>query len=194
MIKNSLFVRLLWDYLTICKTSKEHPKALANSFIIGCITVWLIYMTGINPTALVTKINGYLTNVITALSILVGFSAASFSIMATSNSPLILELAKKPATSTHSQLEQLLTYFAWSVLVQLVLVLGCLLLSFVLTYIEPIRIYDQSFGLLVLKYGGYFIWTLFVTGTTSMVYSILITFRSVYLLYLFMISSVRNTN
>ncbi|MEG6512436.1 hypothetical protein V6C32_10980 [Desulforamulus ruminis] len=179
-------LRILLDYFELSR-SKHLFLDFCISLILGLATVGLLFYLNATTYFIINAINSTVGVAITAFSILAGFNATSLSIFATSNSPVAKKLKNELIKNTNrAKMEQILSYFSWSVVVQLVLLLLSVIASFLFANDSPFKKF-----VLTHVYGDTAIWIILLFGMTGVFYSVNLTIRNISLLYYFLVADSR---
>lgn len=179
-------LRIFYDYLDLSR--REHLYFdFGVPVAISLLTVIILFMTGATPSFLVSVINSSIGVMITAFSILAGFNTASLSIIATSSSKVAQQLKENYIIgSDRKQMEQILAYFAWSVVFQLTLLFISMALMFVFAVDSSCLAFFQF-----TRKGVNLLWGLMFVDIIGVLYSIVLTIRNITILYKFLIAESR---
>lgn len=136
--------------------------------------------------------NAHVGSVITALSILAGFNVTSIAIIATSQSEVSQYLRNNKIEGKNATLlEQIISFFCWAIMVQLLALLLSIIAIFIFKFLFPMEnriIWDTKyFNFTCLN----LIWIILFFGAWFVAYSITLTVRNVSILYYYLVADSR---
>lgn len=172
-------MRILGDYLELARR-KHLCMDVGFPCVIAIIVAVILSCTNASVSQELKAMASFINVAITAFSIMAGFNATSLSIFATSDSPMARTLKQKRIKDTNrTQMEQILAYFSWSVIVQLVLLFLGMIMSILLSY-----------GLVQFE-GRLSSFAVSSLTTFGVLYAIALTLRNVAILYQFLVADSR---
>jgi len=178
-------LRILRDYLDLAR--QDHLRIdFGLPFAIGSIALAALIFSKANSSSLILEASSLTGVIVTAFTLLAGFNATSLSIFATSNSPLAQSLKEQLIEGTdRPKIEQLLAYFSWSVVFQLILLFLSITVFFLSSFLsEESAIFQNEIFIIV---SWFIIWA----GLIGILYSIMLTMRNVSILYYYLIADAR---
>lgn len=184
-MKTDSIRRVFLDYHDLAKDEDILADIIVPS-VIGLIIIITALCSQVTIKTLTQGLNGTLNTIVTALSILAGFNTASLSIIATSNSEIVSLLRRELIEGTNrAKIEQIISYFSWSVIFQLVLLTFSIVISLLYGYLLPIDrlILSQVFSVVT--------WGVVSIVIIGAIYSLKLTIRNILILHMFLIADSR---
>lgn len=176
--------RIINDYFTLVRA--EHLKYdLGISVLLVGVIITLSVYYNIGIEILFKELTQTISTIIAAFSILSGFNIASLSIFSTSKSSIAEKLRTEKIKDTdRAKIEQILSYFSWSILIQLT----SLLIAIVLPIIYSVLPMEEFAANSLFKC---LLWLSFSIILVLILYSIHLTMRNVWILYHYLVAEAR---
>lgn len=177
--------KILCDYLYLAR--KDHIKGdVTISLLVGTLIATIAVFMAHDKHVTVTMLVNLVSSVITAFSILAGFSTTTLTIFVTSNSPVIQELKTQYIKGKpRLKIEQIIVYFTWAIALQLLLLLISIAISLLLSGLY------KDHWLLTTPIGAVMLYVTLFAQTTGVAYAISLSLRNVSIVYSFLISDSR---
>lgn len=170
-------------------TFYEKITDIGGSVLLSGVVCLLLWLKHPPIQEFIPFTNQLVSTVITVLSILAGFNIAAVSIIGSSQSPLIKVLAEtKMENQKISNLEGIISFFSWAIVVQLIILLFSIIFFIVAgSVMTPTR---SAFSFYNIPKFPVLLFLMFV-GTSTSLHSILLTLRNITGLFLLLVKSTK---
>ena len=190
----SLVRRVFTEYFNLTR-----PNTILFNFtfclFLAASSLGVAATVGTTSSDLIKKLNDLAVIIISSFSILAGFNATCLSILATSNSSIIIGLKKEIDPSTQRRkAEQLYAYFSGAVVIQLSFLLLSLLVYLALICAVPRVETTHSILLLNMVNAQHAAWLLAGYYLFAILFSINMTIINISILYSFLVADARSSN
>lgn len=171
--------RIFNDYLELARKS-DIVTDIICAIILSSVSTFVISLLNISSNDLVSKILDFTKVIIPTFAIQAGFHGTSLSIFSSSNTGMAKYLKENRIENSNRRLiEQIYAYFAWSFIIQLLLLFYTIFIYYFVSYLP-------------LGYMGINLpWYLGASLLFGALYALLLTIRNIKVLYLFLITSAR---
>lgn len=178
--------QIIRDYVELARP-EDIKKDIWFSILVLSGIVLVSFIAKISIQEVLKHFYNSISNIITAFSILAGFNITSLSILSTSDSKIARNLREEVIKGTdRKKIEQILAYFSWSTIIQLILLVISILGQFMYAYITHFKIlFENKLGLGIL-------WISVLIVFVAVLYSIMLTLRNITILYYYLVAESRN--
>lgn len=178
--------RIIRDYFYLARNDHLWYD-IRLSVVVGIVIIAIAFFSGIGIRKVLEELYKSISVIITAFSILAGFNITSLSIFATSDSPVAKMLRSELIEGTdRKKIEQILAYFAWSIIMQLILLLFSIISSFILSYVLQIK---PQFLIHAKELIAGAMWFTVLIAVIAILYSIVLTLRNISILYRYLVAT-----